>query len=435
MTLTLKILVTALLVILGNILTLMEISVVSVNSSELSAVKGKKAERIEKLRTDTKSYLGSLRAAMTMTDIATGACAAVFFSDYLTGAFGKIGFSGIGAVTVAVVITVLLAAFAVCVIGEYIPKYIAVKYPLRIANALGFPALLISALFFPFYRTAAVMAMPFLKLFRVTPSEEAVSVTEEEIRILVEAGSEKGTIDSEEKEFIENVFEFDDLTANDIATHRTGITLLWTSESPSEWEKTILKSSHTYFPGCDGKIDNVVGVLNSKDYFRLKNRSIENINKYAVSQPYFVPETMKANSLFRSMKQKRTYFAVVIDEYGGMSGIVTITDVLECIVGDIYEDPGKSKAPDIEPLDSKTWMIRGAAPVEEVEKRLGVTLDGDFDTFAGYVLTMLSSIPEDGSTVIVENDVMSVRVTSVSDHRIEKTMVTLKESAAEAVSE
>ena len=144
---------------------------------------------------------------------------------------------------------------------------------------------------------------------------------------------------------------------------------------------------------------------------------------------------MKANSLFRSMKQKRTYFAVVIDEYGGMSGIVTITDVLECIVGDIYEDPGKSKAPDIEPLDSKTWMIRGAAPVEEVEKRLGVTLDGDFDTFAGYVLTMLSSIPEDGSTVIVENDIMSVRVTSVSDHRIEKTMVTLKESAAEAVSE
>ena len=122
---------------------------------------------------------------------------------------------------------------------------------------------------------------------------------------------------------------------------------------------------------------------------------------------------------------------IVIDEYGGMSGIVTINDLLECIVGDIYDDPAVNRLPDIEPLDSKKWLIRGSAPVEDVEKALGVRLEGDFDTFAGYVLTMLSSIPEDGSTLMVENEIMTVRITSVTDHRIEKTMVSLKDIPGE----
>lgn len=431
MTLTLKILIEILLIIFGNLLTLMEISVVSASETDLSSGKGKRIKRITRLRKNTKSYLGSLRFAMTFNDIATGACAVLFFSGYLSGAFSKISFTGLLADFVSVLITLAVTALVVCIVGEYIPKYIAIKYPLQIAKALGSLATAVYFVFLPFSKASAIAAAPFLKIFDVTPAEEGVSITEEEIKILVEAGSEKGTIDSEEKEFIENVFAFDDLTANDIATHRTGITLLWTSESPEEWEKTILKSSHTFFPVCDEKIDNVVGVLNSKDYFRLKNRSLENIKRHAITQPYFVPETMKANSLFRNMKQKRIYFAVVIDEYGGMSGIVTINDLLECIVGDIYDDPAVNRLPDIEPLDSKKWLIRGSAPVEDVEKALGVRLEGDFDTFAGYVLTMLSSIPEDGSTLMVENEIMTVRITSVTDHRIEKTMVSLKDIPGE----
>jgi putative hemolysin len=150
--------------------------------------------------------------------------------------------------------------------------------------------------------------------------------------------------------------------------------------------------------------------------------------KRAVKAPYYIPESMKANAILKSMKQKRIYFAVVIDEYGGMSGIVTVTDLLQCIVGEIFDEEDGNPQPDIEPLDSKTWMIRGSATISDVENVLGVSIEGDYGTFAGYVLTMVGSIPDDGVVFTVENDLMTVRVTAIKDRRIERTMVQLKEA-------
>ena len=189
----------------------------------------------------------------------------------------------------------------------------------------------------------------------------------------------------------------------------------------------MLKSRHTYFPVCDGKIDNVIGVLNSKEYLRLSDRSMENVMKNAVKAPFFVPVSMKANVLLKEMKRKREFFAVVIDEYGGLGGIITVADLLQCIVGEIFEDEDAPKLPEIERLDSKVWKIMGSAPIDDVSEALGVSLDGDYDTFAGYVLTMVESIPDDGVVFTVENDVMTVRVTAIKDRRIQKTMVQLKE--------
>ena len=143
--------------------------------------------------------------------------------------------------------------------------------------------------------------------------------------------------------------------------------------------------------------------------------------------PFFVPESMKANVLLKEMKRKREFFAVVIDEYGGLGGIITVADLLQCIVGDIFEDEDAPKLPEIERLDSKVWMIMGSAPIADVSEALGTDLEGDYDTFAGYVLTMVGSIPDNGATLTVENDVMTVRITAVKDRRIQKTLVQLKE--------
>ena len=183
--------------------------------------------------------------------------------------------------------------------------------------------------------------------------------------MMVDVGGARGAIDREEQSFLfKNVFEFDDLTAGEIATHRTEVDLLWLDESPEQWAETIRGSRHNLYPVCQESVDQVVGVLNTKDYFRLTDHSRENVLDQAVKPAYFVPETVKADVLFRNMKSARNRFAVVLDEYGGLSGIVTINDLLEQLVGD-FDDEGttEEEAPEVERVDSPDLADsgRGAA--------------------------------------------------------------------------
>ena len=226
------------------------------------------------------------------------------------------------------------------------------------------------------------------------------------------------------------MFEFDDLSADDIATHRTDIDLLWMDDTTDKWEETIHESRHTFFPVCKDTVDNIVGVLNAKDYFRLKVKSLDNIMKYCVRPAFFVPETVKADVLFKNMKQKRNYFAIVLDEYGGMTGIVTITDILESIVGDYDEDTitQQEEEPDILKVDDTTWKISGTAEIGDVEEELEISLDcEDCDTFGGFVFSVLGIVPMDGETLTAETDDLEISVTEVKEHRIEKTVVKIKE--------
>lgn len=249
--------------------------------------------------------------------------------------------------------------------------------------------------------------------------------------MMVDAGSEKGAIDHQEKEFIQNVFEFDDLTAGEIATHRTEITLLWLEESMEDWKNTIYNSRHTLYPICDESADDIVGILNAKDYFRLEDKSRESIMKNAVKPAYFVPENVKADVLFRNMKHTRNNLAVVLDEYGGMSGIITMNDLLEQLVGEFNDDETiEDEILPIEPIDSKTWKIHGSASLDDVSKALGVSLTyEDCDTFNGLVFGALGTVPQDGSVVEVETPELMIKVTDIQDHQVETAIVCLKDPA------
>ena len=174
---------------------------------------------------------------------------------------------------------------------------------------------------------------------------------------MVDAGSEKGSIDHQEKEFIQNVFEFNDISAGDIATHRTDVNVLWLEDTEEEWEKIIYENRHTRYPVCDGSPDNIIGRLNAKDYFRLSDKSRESVMASAVYPAYFVPETIKADVLFKNMRKTRNSLAIVIDEYGGMVGIITLHDLLEELVGDLNDEPVDENDPEpyIERIDEKTW--------------------------------------------------------------------------------
>ncbi|MGM9664419.1 MAG: transporter associated domain-containing protein, partial [Eubacteriales bacterium] len=203
------------------------------------------------------------------------------------------------------------------------------------------------------------------------------------------------------------------------------VSLLWLEEGMDAWEDTIHNSRHTLYPVCDNSPDNIVGILNAKDYFRLEDKSRDAVMKGAVKPAYFVPGSVKADVLFRNMKRSRNNLAVVLDEYGGMSGIVTMNDLLEELVGDFEceEIPG-TKVPEIEKTDPNTWKISGNISLEEVKKALGVDLPcDDHETFTGFVFDALGSVPDDGTTLSTEISGLSVDVTEIKDHIIRSAVV------------
>lgn len=266
-----------------------------------------------------------------------------------------------------------------------------------------------------------------LRLCGIDPEEEEEQVSEEEIRMMVDVGSEKGTIEHQEKEFIQNVFEFNDIMAESIATHRTDVSMLWMEDDMEVWAETIHNSRHTFYPVCDGSPDNVIGVLNAKDYFRIDDKSRNKVMNQAVYPAYFVLETTKADVLFRNMKANKSAIAIIIDEHGGMTGIVTMNDLVEELVGDLNDDTEdeKSREPYVEKVEEHTWMVHGNPELEVIEDALGMEIASEgFDTLSGLVFQKLGVIPEDGTQNIeLEIQGMQIHITCIREHQIEETVI------------
>ena len=243
--------------------------------------------------------------------------------------------------------------------------------------------------------------------------------------MMVDVGNQKGVIDEDEKLMIQNVFEFDDLTVGEIATHRTDMVILKAEQSMDKWDKIIRENRHSVFPICDGSVDNIVGALYTRDYFRLTDKSRETVMKQAVRPVYFVPKRVKADVLFQQMQQSRNHFSVVSDDYGGVLGVVTMSDLLEQLVGDLND--GEAQPLEIEKMSEGAWKIQGSAYLDEVALELGVSLpDEEYDTFGGYVFGEYGTIPDDGTQIQLETDDLSIHVTSIKDHRMESAVVTVK---------
>ena len=284
--------------------------------------------------------------------------------------------------------------------------------------------LLASKIFAPLVGLLTVSTNGILRLFGIDPNEDDDQVTEEEIRMMVDAGSEKGTIDNEEKDMIQNVFEFDDLTIDEICVHRTDVDLLWVEDSIEEWEQLIHESRHSYYPVCGETVDDIIGVLDAKDYFRLRTKDRDHVMKEAIKQPYFVPENIKAATLFQNMKKTGNYFAVVLDEYGGMDGIITVRNLIEQLVGDLNDEAEIGQPSEIELISTDTWKIMGSASLDDVAEELKIKLPVDeYETFGGYIFGELGAVPDDGSQFELETDDLWIKVMRVKEHRVENTVV------------
>ena len=417
------------LIALNAVFACAEIAVVSMNDTKLSRMASegnKKAVRLEKLVSSPSKFLATIQVAITLSGFMGSAYAAEHFSDRLTDFLVCMGIP-LPAVTldvIAVFLITLILSYVTLVFGELVPKRVAMKNSEKIALAMGSILNVLAKVFAPLVWLLTVSVNGVLRLIGIDPNHEEEEVTEEEIRMMVDAGSEKGTIDCTEKEMIQNVFEFDDISVGEICTHRTDVAVLWAEDEKEEWERIIHESRHSMFPVCGEGVDDILGVMAAKDYFRLQNLGKDEIMKQAIRQAYYVPESIKADILFRNMKKSGNYFAVVLDEYGGMDGIITLRDLIEQLVGDLIEEDDEDRPEEIEQISEDTWRIQGCTPLDDVEEELHVSLPvDDYDTFGGYIFGNLGSIPDDGSQFELETEDLHIKVIEVREHRVESTVV------------
>ena len=428
----LSLLLQLILIICNAIFACAEIAVISMNDNRLAklAAEGdKRAVRLARLTSQPARFLATIQVAITLSGFLGSAFAADNFSDgivdWLIGLGVKISPNTLN--TIAVVLITLILSYVTLIFGELVPKRVAMRKAEKLSLAISGLVSFISKLFAPIVWLLTVSTNAILRLVGIDPNEKDEEVSEEEIRMMVDVGSEKGVIDAEEQMMIQNVFEFDDLSVEEFATHRTDMVVLWEDETVEQWNETIRESRHSLYPVCGETADDVIGVLNAKDYFRLEDRTRENILREAVRPAYFVPQSIRADVLFRQMKKTRNHFAVVLDEYGGVQGIVTMNDLLEQLVGDLDDDIGMPEEPgEIEQLDESTWRILGTAPLDDVAEQLHVTLPTEeYETFGGFVFGSYGSVPDDGTQFEIDACGLHIKVVEIAEHRVEQALVCL----------
>lgn len=425
-----------LLIALNAVFACAEIAVISMNDNKLSKMASegdKRAQRLVKLTSQPARFLATIQVAITLSGFLGSAFAAENFSGVLVSWLTDIGVKIPANIldTISVVVITIVLSYFTLVFGELLPKQVAMRKAEKLA--LGMSGLIsgISKVFAPLVSLLTVSTNGVLRLFGIDPDEQDDEVSEEEIRMMVDVGSEKGTIDNEEREFIQNVFDFDNLSVDEIVTHRKEVEMLDAEDGDEVWEQIIADTAYTYYPICEGTADKIIGVLNTKKYFRLKDKTRKSVMENAVSTPYFVPETLKADVLFRNMKKEKIGIAVVLDEYGGMNGIITIKDLIEELVGDIEDDTVYEEPDDfIEYLDENTWKIAGGATLEDISEALGVSLSCDeYDTLNGLIFHNLQRIPSIYEEL--EIDDITIKVTDIQDFQV-KTAIVKKKYSDEA---
>lgn len=425
------------LIFLNAVFASAEIAVISMNETKLRKMAedgDRRARHLYTLTEQPAKFLSTIQVAITLAGQLGSAFAADSFSGPLAGWIVSMGVPVPERVvkTVALVLITMILAYFSLVFGELVPKRIAMKKSEELSLLLSGLLYGVSKVFAPLVFLLTKSTNGVLRLMGINPEEEDEQVTEEEIRMLLMEGNAQGNIDAEESEMIRNVFEFDDISVEQICTHRVDMDCLYLEDGMKDWEETIHKTRHTHYPICNENQEDIVGILDTKDYFRLEDRSRDNILAHAVEKAYFVPESMKANTLFQSMKEKRIYFAVLVDEYGGVSGLITLHDLIESLVGDLYDADEEEEPEDIVRLEDGQWLIQGGADVEDVAEELKVELPAqDYDTFGGYICSVIDRIPEDGESFICDTEDLEIRVTGVENHRILEAFVRKKETPEE----
>ena len=408
-----------------------EVALLSLNATKLhhDAEEGDPtAAKLLRMTDAPARTLSTIPACITLFGFLGSALAATQFAPRLAGAILSAG-AGIDAdvlnVLCVILITLLLSYLTLC-LGTLVPKRLAMKNPEAIARRSLLLLEVSAVIFRPFVMLLNAATHGILRLCGIDPNAAEDEVTEDDIRMMVDIGGENGAIEEAEKEMIENIFEFNNSTAEEVMTHRTDVTSIWVDDTEDEILRTICDSGLSRFPVYNENMDDIIGILNTRDF--LLNAQSDNPKslRALLREAYFVPETVQADQLFRNMQVKKIHMAIVVDEYGGMSGIVTMEDLLEEIVGNIYDEFDKQTEAEIVRAGDNTWRISSSTPLKDVNDALDLSLpeDEDYDTLGGLIFSQFTTIPQDGSTPDLDCFGLHIHVEKLEDHRVETALVT-----------
>ena len=400
-----------------------EMAVVSVNKNRIRALAeegNKKAKVIEGLFDDSTKFLSTIQVAITFAGFYSSASAAAGISPVL--AEWMRGFNIPYSSQIAHNGVTLLLMFFNLVFGELVPKRIALQKAEAFCMLTVMPVHYISIILSPFTKLLSVSTKLVLKILHMQTEDQEEAVTEEEIKALLKQGNESGTFDDEEREMIDSVFAFDDRTAREVMVPRRDVVSINIEDPFDELIDEILESRHSRIPVYEENIDNIIGVLHVKDVMiELRKSGLEQINiREMLHKPFFVPETKEADELFRSMQASRHHMALLVDEYGGFSGIVTIEDLVEEIMGEI-NDEYEEVVPEIEAVSEDEYLLDGSVLIEDLNDELGLKLETEnYDTLSGYLIEQLGHIPAKEDRDVIQCQNLEFAVEEVKDNRISR---------------
>ena len=420
-----QIAILVILILINAFFAASEIAYISLNDSKIAkqAKEGnKKAKQIEKMLKTPSKFLATIQIGITLAGFLSSAFASDAFADVLAPMLNNIMpflsieiWKGIS----IIVITIILSFFTL-IFGELVPKRIGMKNSEKVAFFSIGIIRAISILAAPFVKFLTFVTNAISKIFGVGENEEQ-TVTEEEIKMMIDQGKEKGTIEEGEKELLNNVFEFNDITVSEIMTHRTDIFAVDKNISQEELLEEISKEEYRYsrIPVYDETIDEIQGIIYVKDILKNINKKTFKI-KNIMKEAYFVPKNKMIDELFREMQKNKIQMAIVLDEYGGTSGLITMEDILEELVGDIYDEYDEIEE-EYHKIDDNTYILSGSLPIYDVNKLLKVKIpEGDYDTLSGYLQEEMGRIPEDEENPIIETKDVTYKIEEYEDKRILK---------------
>ncbi len=422
-----------LLILLNAFFAATEIAFVSLNENKLKyqAEDGdKKAKKMLKMVQEPTGFLSTIQIGITLAGFLGSAFAADSFSDrlvnWLINLFNLAESARPTLDAVAVIVITLILSYFTLVLGELVPKRIAMKNSEKFARTVcgfinGLAAVLKPIVWFMTVSTNGV-----LRLCGINPKEEEETVSEADIRLMIDIGEEKGTIDADEKEMIENIFEFGDTTINEIMIHRTAVTFIDVSSTHDEIMNIIEESGYSRFPVYEDNVDNIIGILRAREYL-LETQKNDTVDIKTLVKPVkFTHESVRADVLFKDMQKTHVHMSIVVDEFGGTSGIITLEDLLEEIVGNIYDEYDEQNKPDIVQLEDNLWRIAGTTQLDDICETLDIDIDyetEEYKTLGGMVFSEFPSIPDDGSLPEVEVKGLKIKVEKIVDLKVESALV------------
>ena len=417
-----QIFILLILILLNAYFAASEIAFISLNDAKIEkqAKEGnKKAKQIEKMLKNPSKFLATIQIGITLAGFLSSAFASDAFADILAPALNNL-FPMISVTVfrgISIVIITIILSFFTLVLGELVPKRIAMKYYEKIAFATIGIIRAISIITAPFVKILTVVTNFISKLFGISENEEEI-VTEEEIKMMIDEGEEKGTIEEDEKEMINNIFEFNDITVSEVMTHRTDVYAIEINSNIDDIIKDLDEYKYSRIPVYEETIDDIKGILFVKDLLKyLHGKKLVKI-KNIMREAYFVSENKPINELFKDLQKNKMQMAIVIDEYGGTAGVVTMEDLLEEIVGNIFDEYDEIEN-DYTKIDDNTFLINGSVTINDLKKILQVEIpEGDYDTLSGYLLELLGRVPEDDETPTIETEKVSYKIEKYEDKRI-----------------